>query len=131
MSQDQDSVGFGAYAPAPSPAASDGPATPLSGADLVAMWHAHSSRGPEAAHELAHKIIQNDDGSWTIARQDIILLVRMCSALGKPGPPLVHLMRTYRQSQGVAGPSNDTGEGACASAQNPTKPNPTNPKGDA
>ena len=53
--------------------------------------------GEEAARKLARGCIINADKSITIPQEHGLLLVRMCSALGAPGPYLVDLMRRARK----------------------------------
>lgn len=59
--------------------------------------------GEAAARKLARVCVIQDDKTIIIPKEHGLLLVKMCSALGAPGPFLVDLMRRARQGSKTIG----------------------------
>lgn len=66
-------------------------------ADRLDQHFRDVSGGEEAARKLARVCVIEPDKTITIPPEHGLLLVRMCSALGAPGPYLVDLMRRERK----------------------------------
>lgn len=75
-------------------------------ADRLHQYAAAQADGPAAARELAREVIINPDRSMTIPAKSGMLLVRICTTFGVPGPFLIELGRkaqALRRSGEVTG----------------------------